>query len=363
MTHIVIIGGGYAGTMLARLLDPWAKVTLIEKRDRFVHNVAAIRAVVDPSLLPSIMLPYDKLLKNGTFRQAAATGLGEGTITLSDGSMLSADYVVVATGSTYALPFKPADNATAHFAAASKAAHAALSQARRVAIIGGGAVGIELAGEIAAGMQGKEITLYAASQNLLPGFNPKLAAALARQLGAMGVTLCLGQAVAGLAATNAPQSGSFTFGGAQVQADLILPAMGAEVTNALLKPLASAVFTAQGRVAVDAWLRPAGLARVFAVGDLAAAGDAMTIVGLSRQVPWLAKTLKALAAGKEITSLPGYAPWKVAPLLVPLGAAEGSSLLPVGAGWVTGAFLTSAIKGRALFIPRYRKEFGLTPAS
>ena len=51
MKRVVIVGGGYAGVALARALDSNAEVCLVEARDRFVHNVAAIRSVVEPALL------------------------------------------------------------------------------------------------------------------------------------------------------------------------------------------------------------------------------------------------------------------------------------------------------------------------
>ena len=50
-----------------------------------------------------------------------------------------------------------------------------------------------------------------------------------------------------------------------------------------------------------------------------------------------------------------------APILVPLGARRGASVLPITKkGLAVGPFLTSAIKGKQLFIPRYWKEFGYT---
>jgi hypothetical protein len=116
-----------------------------------------------------------------------------------------------------------------------------------------------------------------------------------------------------------------------------------------------------GRANVDAWLRPTASSTLFALGDAAAAGDAMTIVAITRQEPWLAKTIKALLAGKKLESLPAYAPWPTPPILIPLGAKKGASVLPfTKKGMVVGPFLTSAIKGKHLFIPRYRKEFRYT---
>jgi hypothetical protein len=80
-----------------------------------------------------------------------------------------------------------------------------------------------------------------------------------------------------------------------------------------------------------------------------------------RQQPWLTRTLEAVLAGAAVESLPHYAPWPQPPILIPLGATKGASVLPLTRrGIVIGPFLTAAIKGRGLFIPRYQKEFGRT---
>ena len=70
---IVIVGGGYAGVRMAHGLDEFADVTLIEPREAFFHCVAAIRAVVQPELLDRLIIPYDRLLKNGRIIQARAS--------------------------------------------------------------------------------------------------------------------------------------------------------------------------------------------------------------------------------------------------------------------------------------------------
>ena len=54
---VVVVGGGYGGVNVARALDDDAQVTLVETKDAFVHNVAALRALVDPDWLPRIFLP------------------------------------------------------------------------------------------------------------------------------------------------------------------------------------------------------------------------------------------------------------------------------------------------------------------
>jgi len=360
MKRIIIIGGGYAGTLLARTLDRVANVVLIEPREAFVHNVAAIRAMVDPSLIERIILPYDRLLARGSVVRARVTAVSDGGVALGDGRKIEGDIIVLATGSTYASPFKPASDEMASFRASMKAAHDALRVARRVAIVGAGAVGTELAGEIATGMPGKVVTLISATPHLFPGFPAKLGARLERDLVALGVDLRLGVTAVGFETGHAPVSGALRLSaGTHLDADLIIPAVGARPSNELARSIANASFDRSGRVVVDRWLRVAGRGNVFALGDVAAAGDLMTIVAVSRQAPWLAKAIKAALGGHAIETVAPYKPWPAPPILVPLGAKGGASVLPLTrTGPVVGSMLTAAIKGRELFIPRYRKEFG-----
>ena len=361
MKRVIIVGGGYAGTTLARALDDAFDVTLIEPREAFMHNVAAIRALVDPGMIDRIILPYDRLLQRGKVVRNRASAVAEGGVTLASGETIGGDYIVLATGSTYTQPFKPANDAMADFRSASASTHAAIVAARSIAIVGAGAVGVELAGEIAAVMRDKAVTLVSSTPRLFPDFAPGLGQRLAADLKSMGVSLKMGAMAENLTVADRPSPGPLRLtSGETIEADLVIPAIGARPVTDVLAGQAGARFDRLGRVEVDGWMRPAGLNNVFALGDMAATGDLMTIVASSRQAPWLAMLLGALAAGKSIDTLPAYAPWSSPPILVPLGAKHGASVLPVTKkGLVVGPFLTGAIKGKSLFIPRYHKEFGL----
>src|SRR3954463_12553178 len=103
---VAVIGGGYGGTIAARQLDDVADVVLVEPRDAFVHNIGALRAVVDPAFAPRIFLPYNRLLGNGRAVRAR-----EGQVTAErdepgSGDESRPDFVVLATGSSYPFPAK-----------------------------------------------------------------------------------------------------------------------------------------------------------------------------------------------------------------------------------------------------------------
>ncbi|MGX9855637.1 NAD(P)/FAD-dependent oxidoreductase [Limimaricola variabilis] len=355
--HIAIVGGGYIGAELAKSLDAKAEVTLIEPRSHFVHAPAMIRGVVDPALLDRALIPYDSLLKRGRVVQARAMAVDGSGVTLKDGRHIAATQVVVATGSGNAAPFKPKGDDIAAFRAENARIHALLKAAKSVAIVGAGAVGTELAGEIAHAMPGKRITLISDQPRLFPDKPATLGAGLAKKLQRAGVQLILGQRAQNLESLSEPYAGSLRLaGGSEHEFDLIFPVLGSRANSDLLQALPGAQTSSAGRIKVDPWLRPASFPNVFAAGDVADAGDAMTIVATSRQLPWLRRTLLGLGKGKSLEEMKPYAPWgEKSPLLVPLGPRRGSSFLGI---MTVGDLLTRKMKGEDLFVKKYRNLLG-----
>ena len=112
---------------------------------------------------------------------------------LASGEELPADYLVLATGSSYPFPAKSDVDRTADAHEKTLGTHAALAAAARVLLVGAGAVGIELAGEIKAVWPSKQVTLVDVAGDVLGGpFRADLKAELRRQLAALGVQVLLG---------------------------------------------------------------------------------------------------------------------------------------------------------------------------
>ncbi|GAA3856914.1 NAD(P)/FAD-dependent oxidoreductase [Celeribacter arenosi] len=357
--RIAIIGGGYIGAELAKSLDGEAEVTLIEPRSHFVHAPAMIRAVVDPALIERALIPYDSLLKNGRVVRARASGVDEGGVSLDDGTRVEADVVVVATGSSNATPFKPEGDDIEALRAANRRIHDQLVAARSVGIVGAGAVGTELAGEIAHAMPDKKITLISGTARLFPTMPDKLGDGLARKLRVAGVEIILGTRAENLQSMTTPYAGGLTLSdGSTRDFDLIFPVVGSRASSGVLEALPGAQKSSANRIKVDGYMRPSSLPNVFAAGDVADAGDAMTIVAASRQLPWLTKTLKGLIAGKSIGEMKPYKPWgPKAPILVPLGPERGNSFLVL---FTAGDLVTRMMKGKDLFVAKYNKTLNRT---
>ncbi|MEM6463253.1 MAG: FAD-dependent oxidoreductase [Pseudomonadota bacterium] len=353
---VAIVGGGYLGAELAKALETEFDVTLIERSEAFTHAPAMIRGVVDPALLTRALIPYDHLLNRARMVQGEAASVDENGVTLHDGARIEADYIIVATGSSNMAPFKSSNGDMSALRDDNARWSNAVKAARSIVIIGAGAVGTELAGEIASAMPDKKVTLVSSDKTLFSALPAKLGGSLVQKLRAMGVDVILGARAEDLPDGKSPIGGTVKLStGQEIRADLIVPAIGSRPNSGLFDDLEGADRQKDGRVKTDAWMRPSGLANVFAAGDVADNGDLMTIVAISRQVPWLAKTLKALAKGQPIEKLAAYKPWGKAPILLPLGPKRGSSFLVV---LTVGDWITSVIKGRDLFMTKYEKIFG-----
>lgn len=190
---VVVVGGGYAGSAVAQGLDDVADVVLVEPKDMFVHNIAALRALVDPTWLELSYYPYDRLLRHGRVVRDRATLVDSGGVTLASGDRLEADVTVLSTGSNYPFPAKcdAADGAEAKQRV--RRARNELAAADHVLLVGAGPVGIEFAGEIKSVWPGKRVTLVDAADDILGGrYKPELRAELRRQLTELGVDISLG---------------------------------------------------------------------------------------------------------------------------------------------------------------------------
>lgn len=354
---MAVIGGGYGGVPVAKGLDEFADVTLVEPRDAFVHNVAALRALVEPEWLPAIFLPYDRLLANGRVVRDRALEVEAGRVLLSSGEELTPDYLVLATGSSYPYPAKTDTDDTTAAISRYRHSHDELARAERVLIVGAGPTGLELAGEIDARWPEKRITILEPEPDILAGpYKQELRDEVRRQLEQRGVEFVLGAALLG-----EPESPPATFGrfsvltsaGRTIEADIWFRCYGLSPVSDYLGGDLAGTRKADGSIEVTPTLQVKGQPDVFALGD-AAAADLKGAGRASRQAEVVVANVRALA---ERSELKNYEPPPPA-IVIPLGPTGGASELP-GQDGIAGAEQTAAIKGSHLFIERYRELFGL----
>ena len=359
---VAVVGGGYGGIAVAKALDETADVVLIEPKDAFMHNVAALRALVDPSWLPRIFLPYAGLLANGRVVRDRAVSVESGRVVTASGEVIAADYVVLATGSSYPFPAKTDVVDTERAFEQVRAAHRALSEADRVLLLGAGPVGIELAGEIRAVWPGKSIVLLDERADVLGGpFRPELRAELRRQLEEFKIEVLLGSPLREAPPTVPGTLGTFsvtTDSGIEVTTDLWFRCYGVVPNSDYLGPALSAARRADGYVEVGPTLQVTGQTTVFALGDLSTA-DAKMAGFAGRQAATVAANISALAAGNR--ELAEYQSMGTA-IAVPIGPTGGAGQFP-GQSEIVGREVVADVKGRHLMVDKFAQLFGLAVAA
>jgi NADH dehydrogenase FAD-containing subunit len=359
-TNVIVVGGGYGGVAVAKALDGVADVVLVEPREAFLHNVAALRGVVDPAWTDRLFIPYAGLLARGEVRRDRAVRVAAGEVQLASGEVLAADYVVLATGSAAPYPAKVDTLATGPALARLRATRDALARASRVLLLGAGPIGLEFAGEIAAAWPGKPVTVVDPAADLLGGrFPAEFRATLRDQLDRLGVTLELGTALRDLPPTEPGRYGPFavtTTAGTQLAADLWFRCYGGGPRSEFLDAGLRTARTATGHLEVTPDLRVAGHPTVFAVGDVTALPELKLARAANAHAEVAAANIRTLIEGG--TDLRTYHPTPDA-MVLPLGPAGGATYSPDTG--VLGPETTATLKS-TFYLERYQQLLGAVPA-
>jgi NADH dehydrogenase FAD-containing subunit len=355
---VVVVGGGYGGSGVAKALDETADVVLVEPKDAFMHNIAALRALVDPSWLPRIYFPYEGLLANGRVVRDRAVVVDPHRVVTASGEEINADYIVLATGSSYPFPAKTDLVDTGHAQEQVRETNRALTSADRVLLLGAGPVGIELAGEIRHAWPDKSIVLLDVADEVLGGpYLPELKAELLRQLVDSRIEVLLGSPLLRTPPTEPGELGTFsvsTEAGVEVTADIWFRCYGVVPNSDYLGEALLPARRADGFIEVTPTLRVAGQRTVFALGDLSTA-DAKMAGFAGRQAAVVAENINALAQGRS--DLSDYQSMGVG-IAVPIGPAGGAGQFP-GQDEIVGPETIAEVKGRDLMVDRYGEIFGL----
>jgi NADH dehydrogenase FAD-containing subunit len=356
--RVVVVGGGYGGVRVAKALDETADVVLVEPKDAFMFNIAALRALVDPSWLPQIFLPYDRVLRRGRVVRDRAVLVDPHRVVTASGEEIPADYIVLATGSRYPFPAKTdlldAEKAQEQV----RRVHQNLAAADRVLLVGAGPVGIELAGEIRHVWPEKSIVLLDVADEVLGGaFKPELKAELRRQLAEFRVEVMLGSPLRQAPPTEPGELGTFTVAterGEELTADIWFRCYGVVPNSDYLGDELAAARRSDGFVEVGPTLQVAGQTTVFAIGDMSTA-DAKMAAFAGHEAAVAAENITALAAGRS--DLAHYQSWGVG-IAVPIGPTGGAGQFP-GQDDIVGRETIAELKGRHLGVAQYQEVFGL----
>ncbi len=182
--NVVVVGGSFAGIQVARWLADAVptgyRVVLVEKNSHFNFLFAFPRYSVVAGYERGAFIPYDEVLRKAKQRksllhiQAEASGVTASHVQLADGQAVEYAFLVVATGSWQPPPAKMVS--PERDAACDELRHVQgrIAEAARVAVLGSGAVGVEIAADIKSYFPDKHVTLFSSRGVVMPSFGSKL---------------------------------------------------------------------------------------------------------------------------------------------------------------------------------------------
>jgi NADH dehydrogenase len=306
--QVVIVGAGFAGVAAAKALKGAdVDVLLLDRRN---HNIfqpllyQVATAVLAPSDVATPIRALAAAQPNLTVQMAEVTAINPATRTLTadrpDGRTVKIgfDLLVVATGvrpsyfghdefATYAPALKTLGDAEAIRSKILSAFELAelsddpVERARLTTfvLVGGGPTGVELAASIAQMARvtlkrdfrrlhpdQTKVILLEGGQRLLPTFDPKLSAAVTRQLGRLGVGVRTGSVA------QAVDADGVVVAGERIRAATVLWTAG--VAASPLAAQAGAPTDRAGRAQVGPNLETQGGSGIFVIGDTASLSQA-----------------------------------------------------------------------------------------
>jgi len=346
---VVVVGGGYGGARVAKLLDGVADVTLVEPKDAFVHSAGALRAAVDPAWEDRVFFSYENLLARGRVVHEYAQSVSPHQVRLSATGVIDADYLVLATGAAYPFPAKFIEAAATVAKARLARLRRALSAAERVLLVGAGPVGLELAGELSSAFPALGITIVDRAPDVLTtwDYQPELRSSVRSQLEARGVVFELGSPLGDLPPQDVGEAGQFTvhtLDGRRIDAQVWFRCHGNLPDLEYLGPELAAARVGDGGLAVTPTLTVEGFGTVFAVGDITTIRESKRASAALAHADVVAANIRALIEGRE----PARTYAAAAEFIVlALGPDGGASQLarPDGTRRILGPEQTSALKG------------------
>jgi NADH dehydrogenase FAD-containing subunit len=302
-THVVVIGGGYAGVMAANRLTQRddETVTLINPRPDLVHRVRLHQLVggSDDAVVAyqDVLSERVRLVVDTVTRIDAA----ERNVTLAAGGTLDYDYLIYAVGSGSAEPGVPGAAEFAYPIATLEEAQQlrtvldATPPTAPVTVVGAGPTGIETAAELAE--QGRRVTLVCGGV-LGPYLHTRGRRSVAKRLAKLGVAVIDGS---GTKVTAVSRDAVRLTDGRELPSKVTVWTVGFGVPDLAARSGLST--DAVGRLLTDETLTSVDDERILAAGDSAAPSNQPLRMSCLNATP-----LGARAADTVLSRLAGEQP-------------------------------------------------------
>jgi len=327
MKRIVIVGGGVAGKTLSSALEENRnlEVILVEPKEYLEAPFAQLRALVEPKTFsPLIRRKFSQLIPQVKHIKKKAIGIKEKKLLLEDGLALDFDFLVISTGSKFPNWAYLKSSEINMKARQKEVVYEAnkLKNANSIIIIGGGSVGVELAGEIAYHWNDKRITLVNAGSRILGGLDEKTSRHAVKLLEAIGVKILNNTILTEKEGKWVDAKGNL------FESDLVYQAIGMSIDSDWINEDSGITKTEKGFIKVDNTFRVIGRNDVFAIGDIADIPEIKLGAFALKHAALMEKNINSLIINPD-AKLKTYKPRKTISM-IPIGKKKGAVQLVFG---------------------------------
>ncbi|XP_068717490.1 ferroptosis suppressor protein 1-like isoform X2 [Montipora capricornis] len=181
-----------------------------------------------------------------------------------------------------------------------------IKEAMKIGVVGGGAVGVEIAGDIMEDYKDKaDVYLIHPRENLVNDkVNESFQSALKAKLTSLGVNVILGERVINM--DEVKEEGFqnvmlVTDKGRKMKVDLVIPCTGLKVHTVAYKNSLSEKMDSLGRLQVDEFLQVKDVSDVYAIGDCNDVPEIKLAYGAETQGKYIAEQIKLKHEGKTMS--------------------------------------------------------------
>jgi len=345
MKKLVIVGGGFAGAKIANKLQNRFKITLIDTKDYFEFTPGILRSMMNPNHLKKIDVCHSEYLKNSRIINDFMVGIKDKKVLLKRSKAVQFDYLIIASGSEYDSPIKAENIIIADRGQNIVKYHKKLENSKKIIIVGGGLVGVELAGEIVEKYKGKKsITIIHSGENLIVRNQIKSREYAEKFLMKKGVKIVFGERVkknkSKERVVETDKKNNFPY-------DLVIMCTGIRPNSEFMNKNA---LDEKGFIKVNEFLQMNGRKDIFICGDIASIKEEKTAQGAEKQGAHVMENLKLLEGKK------GLKPYHPRRRIMVISLGKWNGIFEWGSFVITGlipAFMKWAIERKTMI--RYRK--------
>jgi NADH dehydrogenase len=312
MIRILIVGGGFCGSLIAKNLERDEKidVTLFDEKKYFEYSPGLIKLISSPNYYKKIKKKYENFLNKTKLVYEKVTKITPNFVVSQD-KKYKFDILVISTGIDYPIFLNNNKNVfTIKSGNEVLRLNSEINKSKKIIIIGGGLIGTEAAGEIITKYPDKQLLIVHGADRLIER-NSQFASAYAKNfLENKKVNIIFNQKI--LKHKNRTY---YTEDGRQFDADMAIWSTGIQHNPNYMKEFNKDIFTKDNALNVNQFLQLKGYNNIFVGGDITGINEEKTAQNAKSHAFKIIKNIKKMVKNKELKPYKSHE----IPLIISLG--------------------------------------------